>query len=261
MSDEHKKWLQKQKRHRLNVRFWQFLIALIFIGGWQLLASFNLINTFIFSSPLLICKTIIYLFNDGSLFKHIGVTMGETMISFFLGSGLGLLIASIMWWKPTVAKIIDPYLTIINSLPKVALGPILIIWVGANMRAIIVMTLLISLIITIMHVYEGFKKTDPNMIKLMQSFKASNYQIFFKVVIPANIPTILSALRINISMSLIGIIMGELLVSKAGIGYLIMYGSQVFNLNLVMTGIFLLGVIAVLLYYIVNRLTKDLVDN
>ena len=180
---------------------------------------------------------------------HIGVTIYETIISFSLGTLIGTVIATILWWNNTIAKILDPYLTILNSLPKVAMGPIIIIWVGAGIKSIILMALLISTIITIINVYQGFIETDPLKIKLMKSFKATKLQLYTKLIIPSSLSNIISALKINVSMSLIGVIMGELLVSKEGLGYLINYGSQVFNLNLVMTGIIILAIVSSIMYY------------
>ena len=180
---------------------------------------------------------------------------------FYLGTLIGLFIATLMWWSSFFAKVIDPYLTVLNSLPKVALGPIIIIWAGAGMNSIILMALLISVIVTIISVYQGFINTDPIKIKLMKSFKATKSQIYFKLLLPNSLPTIISALKINVSMSLIGVIMGEFLVSKEGIGYLIMYGSQVFNLDLVITGIIILCVVAVLMYYIILYIEKKLVKS
>ena len=195
------------------------------------------------------------------MYNHIFITIYETFISFLLGTLLGILIASLMWWNKFLAKVIDPYLTVLNSLPKVALGPILIIWVGAGMQSIIVMALLISTIITIINVYQGFISVDSIKVKLMQTFKANKRQIYTKLMLPATLPNIISCFKVNISMSLIGVIMGEFLVSKEGIGYLIMYGSQVFNLDLVITGTIILCLVAVIMYYLVLLLEKKLVKN
>ena len=156
---------------------------------------------------------------------------------------------------------VDPFLTLINSLPKVALGPILIIWIGANTNSIIVMALLINLIVSIITIYNGFMNIDNNKIKLLKSFGATKWQILKKLVIPSSYNTIISSLKLNISMSLIGVIMGEFLVSKAGLGYLIMYGTQIFNLNLVMTGIFLLLIFSYILYKIISYIEKKVLKN
>lgn len=260
-SDGYKKYLLNHKITKYLILTCQLLILLFLIFIWQILANHNLINTFITSSPKNILNTIINLYQTNNLFSHIWITFYETIISFTLGTILGILIAIILWYNKFIYKVIDPYLTIINSLPKVSLGPILIIWVGANIKSIIVMALLISVIITITTVYNGFISTDNNKIKLLKSLGANKFQILKNLILPSNYPTIINSLKINISMSLIGVIMGELLVSKKGIGYLIMYGSQVFNLDLVITGIIILMIVSYLMYLIISYLEKILIKH
>ena len=255
-SYEHKMFIIRNRINKLLIFIFQLLIFSSFLFIWQYLSDNKIINSFIFSSPMKVIDTIIDLYKSNNLFSHIGITVYETMISFILGTIMGIIIAILLWWNKFIARVVDPYLTIINSLPKIALGPIIIIWVGASMKSIIVMALLISLIVTVMTVYNGFVGTDINKIRLVKSFKATKWQVFSKVVFPSNYKTIISSLKINISMSLIGVIMGEFLVSKSGIGYLIMYGSQVFNLNLVITGIIILCLVAALMYYGITYIEK-----
>ena len=203
---EHKNYLKKIKRNNFFVKLTQILILIVFLIIWQLLSDYKIINPFIFSSPTKVIETIINLHTTGDLYNHILITVWETLISFGLGTLLGIIIASIMWWNKFFAKVIDPYLTVLNSLPKVALGPILIIWVGAGMQSIVVMALLISTIITIINVYQGFINIDPIKIKLMQTFKATKSQIYFKLILPGTISNIISCFKVNISMSLIGLL-------------------------------------------------------
>ena len=261
MSKEYKDYLKKIKRNKIIVIFFQLLILISFILIWEFLAQKKLINTFIYSSPSKILDTIINLHNTNNLYHHIWVTIYETFISFSLGTIIGIIIATILWYSKLLYKIIDPYLTVINSLPKVSLGPIIIIIFGAKIKSIIIMALLISVIITTINVYNGFNETDINKINLLKSFKATKSQIFRYIVLPNSYTTIISSLKINVSMSLIGVIMGELLVSKKGIGYLIMYGSQVFNLNLVISGIIILMIVSYLMYLIVSYIEKILIKN
>lgn len=258
---EHKNYLKKIRRNKRWIFFLQVLIISILLILWEILAKTGVINSFISSFPSEILNTIIHLHQINNLWHHVWITVYETLLSFGLATIFGILIATLLWWNPFFAKVLDPYLTIINSLPKVALGPIIIIWAGAGMQSIIIMALLISLIITIMNVYQGFVETDSNKLKLLKSFHASKKQIFFKLVFPSNFPIIVSALKINISMSLIGVIMGEFLVSKEGIGYLIMYGSQVFQLDLVMSGIVILCIVATIMYYVISLLEKRLIKH
>ena len=258
-SNEHKEYLRKIKIEKIIILSSQILIFILFLGLWEVLAVTERINTFLTSSPTSIFDTIVNLYSTNNLFNHIWITIYETLISFALSILIGIVVASILWWNKYLYKVFDPYLTILNSLPKVALGPILIIWIGANTNSIIAMALLISSILSIMNIYNGFSNTDVDKIKLMKSFNASKWQIYKLLILRGNITTIISSLKINISMCLIGVIMGELLVSKEGIGYLIMYGSQVFNLNLVMTGVFLLGIVSFILYALVSYIEKKLV--
>lgn len=253
-SDEHKKYLKKLKKEKAIVFIFRILIISMFLIAWELLSDYKIINSFTSSSPIKATKTIIELFRDGSLIKHIGVTLYEVLISFFIASIVGMITAIILWSNKIVSKIIDPYLTILNSLPKVALGPLIIIWVGASINSIIFMALLINTFITIINIYNSFISTDKNYIILLKSLKASKFKILTKVVLPSNYLNIISALKINISMSLIGVIMGELLVSKNGLGYLIMYGSQVFNIDLVIASVIILGIISYLMYFIIEKI-------
>lgn len=258
-SIEHKRIIRKKKLKTFFIHLFQILLLIGIIVVWELLAKYEVINTFISSSPSRIISTIIKLYNEQNLFNHIWTTIYETIISFGIGTIIGILMAIILWWNSFIYKVIDPYLTIINSLPKVAIGPIIIIYFGANIKSIIIMALLISVIVTVITVYNGFVSTDQNRINLLKSFKASKYQIFKYAILPSSYPTIISSLKINISMTLIGVIMGEFLVSKEGIGYLITYGSQVFNLNLVMSGIIILLIVSYLMYLIVSYMEKILI--
>lgn len=260
-SKEHKKYLKKIKINKILINITQILILISIIFIWEFLSRNEYINSFIYSSPSKIINTIKNLYLDNNLFNHIWVTVYETIISFTLATLLGTIIAIILWYSTFLYKVLDPYLTIINSLPKVSLGPIIIIIFGANIKSIIIMALLISLIITILNVYNGFINTDKNKIRLMQSFKASKWSMLTKLIIPYNYHVILNSIKINVSMTLIGVIMGELLVSKQGIGYLINYGSEVFNLNLVFAGILILLIVSYIMYIFVSYLEKILIRN
>lgn len=244
-----------KKKKKITLFLFQISILIIFLLIWDILARYKIINTFLFSSPTNIYKTIISLVNN-DLFKHVGITTFEVFVGFILTSVLGILVAVIFWWCPNVYKIFDPYVTVLNSLPKVALGPLIIIWFGSGIKSIVFMTITISVFSTIINVYHGFSSVQRNLIVMIKSFGASKIQIFNKVVLPSNILVIMTTLKINISMCLVGVIMGELLVSKEGLGYLIMYGSQIFNLDLVITSIFLLGILSFVFYYILEFIIK-----
>ena len=253
-------YLQKAKKRKQFILCMQigFLLGLIFL--WEASARIGLIDSFITSQPSEILRTIINLSSEG-LWLHLGVTCLETLVGFISGVILGLFVASLLWWFQTFSDIFEPYLVILNSLPKIALGPIIIIWVGAGVQAIIVMALAISLIVTIMELLNGFRNTDKDMIKMTQTFGAKKWQIFFKIILPANITTLVNSLKINLGLSLVGVIAGEFLVSKAGLGYLIVYGGQVFQLDLVMASVIILAVFAAVIYKFVLIFEKIILKN
>ena len=253
-SYEHLLFLNKKKKEKRLILIFRILIIISILIIWELLSSFSIINTFLYSSPLRIINTIYNLFNSGDLFIHTFITLYEVLISFSLSTIIGIIISIIFWNYNIIYKILEPYITILNSLPKVALGPLFIIWFGSNINSIIFMSITINIFTVIINIYHGFNNVPNNYIIMLKSFGASKSQIFKKVIFPFNIPNIISTLKINISLSLIGVIMGELLVSKKGLGYLIMYGSQVFKLDLIMTSVFILGIISFILYLLVDKI-------
>ena len=258
MSNEQKKYLKKEKKKKCFILLIQIFILFIFFIIWEVLAKIGIINTFIFSSPSKIIDTIYNLYVQNNLFNHIFITIYETIIAFIIGLLISLVISTLLYLYNNLYKVLDPFLTCINSLPKVALGPMIIILVGANTKSIIVMAILINVIVTTIVITNGFYNTDKLKLKLMKSFNASKYQTLRYLVFPSSYKTIISSFKLGISMSLIGVITGEFLVSQAGLGYLIIYGTQVFNLDLVISGIILLVLISYVLYKIVEYIEKIL---
>ena len=234
----------------------QISIIIIFLILWELLTLINIVPTFLFSSPKLILKTIISLIKDGSLLIHIYITLTEVILSFTLGIALAFIIAIILYEMPTLSKILEPFFTMLNSMPKVALGPLLIIIFGANKMTIIIMAILINMIVSMLHIYNGLNECNPNYIKIMNIFHATKYQKLKMLVIPQAKMTIISCLKIHISLTFIGVIMGEFLVSKAGLGYLIIYGTQIFKMDYVITGIIILILLSWLIYYLICYISK-----
>ncbi len=247
ISEERRKYLRSILIKKVSIKITQIAIIIAFIVAWEVLAEKEIIDSFITSRPSRILETFINL-SRNQLLMHLGVTCKETIVGFLLGTSIGIFVAIILWWSDFLSKVSEPFLVVLNSLPKVALGPIIIIWVGAGTGAIIVMGLAISLIVTIMEILNGFLETDKEKIKMAQTFNCSKLQLLTKIVIPANISTFINSLKINIGLTLVGVITGEFLVSKAGLGYLIVYGGQVFQLDLVMTGVIILATMATVLY-------------
>lgn len=258
VSTEHLAFLQGVRRDDQQVLLARIAILFFFVLGWELAGRWGLIDTFITSQPSRVFATIINLYQQGQLFYHIWVTMAENIIGFISGTILGTLIAIALWWSNFLSRVLDPYLVVLNALPKIALGPILIVWIGNGPPAIVAMALLISLVVTILTVYSGFIQVDEEKIKLLETFGANKVQLLRLVILPASVPTIVSALKINVGLSWVGVIVGEFLVSKAGLGYLIVYGGQVFKLDLVMASVIILSLAAALMYQGVVYLEKKM---
>lgn len=255
-SEAHKKYIKSLKKDKTIVIFLQIFCLVILLGLWELFAAVGVIDPFFFSSPSRIVTTLITLFGDSAIWMHMGISLLETVLGFIIATLLGGLIAILLWWSARARKVAQPYLIVLNSLPKIALGPIIIFWVGSGFSATIVMCVLICIVITIISLLNAFTSCDQDKILLMQSMHASKFQILRKLILPSAIPEFISVLKINVGMSWVGTVMGEYLSSSAGLGYLINYGKSMLNLDLVMTSIFLLCILAGAMYGIVSLFEK-----
>lgn len=255
VSRERTLYLRRKRRRTHLVHACQIGFLVFFFSQWEISARLGWIDSFILSQPSRILETLRNM-SQNHLMMHVGVTLYETLTGFVLGVLLGVAIAVVLWWSGFVSRVAEPYLVVLNSLPKIALGPVIIIVVGAGTEAIIFMALAISLIVTVLEMLAGFRATNPESIKMARTFGATKRQVFTKIVFPSNINTLFNSLKINIGLSLVGVIAGEFLVSKAGLGYLIVYGGQVFQLDLVMSSVLILSVMAALMYQSVVLLQK-----
>lgn len=216
ISDNRKKYLRKNYIKKISIIFTQITILIAFIAVWEIAAEKEIIDSFITSQPSKILKTFVNL-SSNDLLMHIQVTCSETLIGFLLGTGIGIIIAIILWYSEFISKVLEPYLVVLNSLPKVALGPVIIIWVGAGTSAIVTIAIAISLVVTILDILNGFLETDKEKIKMAKTFNCTKLQLLTKIIIPANISNFINSLKINIGLSMVGVITGEFLVSKAGL--------------------------------------------
>ena len=248
---------KKEKRRKKGlILFSQFALLFLFLASWELFARLGVINTFLVSKPSDIWNLFFIYLKNGEIFRHMKVSLLETLYGLVIGTGLGILIGILLWWFPTLRRILDPFLVVLNALPKTALAPILIIWAGTGMKGIVVVAISLSIVITILSSYHAFNSIDEEQIKMMKTLGASKWQILIKLILPANIPNLINIVKINIGMAWVGVIVGEFLVSREGIGYLVVYGGQVFKLDLVMMGVFILGVLALLMYLLLNGVEK-----
>ena len=243
-----KEFIRSYKRHMKLVTLLRVIILVLIIALWEIAARTGLIDAFIFSSPYRILMSFIYMIGDGALFYHIGVTVVETLVSFFLVMFFGILIAILLWNSKSIAEVCEPYLVVLNSLPKSALAPVLIVWLGNNIKTIIFAAILVAVFGTIINIYTSFREVDPDKIKLIYTLGGKKKDVLRKVIIPSSTNVIISNMKVNIGLSLVGVIIGEFLAANAGLGYLIIYGSQVFKLDLVLMSIVILMTLAGILY-------------
>ena len=256
-SSDQELFIKKLKAHQKSVLFVQIFLLIFFIVFWEIASDMGWINSFIFSSPSRMLRCGIDLLKNGRRLIHIGITLAETFASFFLVAAVSIFIAVLLWWNHTLSEILEPYFVILNSLPKSAMAPIFIVWLGNDMKTIIVTAISVAIFGSILNLFTSFISTDPDKIKLIRTLHGSRIDCLTKVVIPMNLPSILSILKVDIGLCLIGVVIGEFLAAREGLGYLIIYGSQVFKMDWVMLSIVLLCLIAVGLYKCVTCLEKQ----
>lgn len=258
MSDKQKEYVKKIKRNHALIRIYQILICIVFLILWEVTARNDIINAFIFCSPSRLFTTFLTMLKDGSLLFHIGITLYETLISFAIVIVGSLIIATLFWWNKTLSRVLEPYLVILNSLPKSALAPVLIVWLGANKTTIIVCACSVAIFGSILNIYTGFVSVDADKIKLIETLKGDRLQCLKLVVLPSNVPNIISIMKVNIGLCLVGVVIGEFLAAREGLGYLIIYGSQTFKMSNVLLSILILCLIAMLLYMILQHIEKKM---
>lgn len=250
--------LQREKK---IIYMWQIIILIVFFSLWEITSRLYWIDPLLFSSPSKIFNLLLTKFTDGSMIVHMQITLFETLLGFIIGTLLGIVMASLLWSSQRFAKVMDPYLVIMNAMPKVALGPIMIVALGPGYVSIIAMGAIISVVITTLVIYSAFNEVDPNYEKVLKSFGASRWQCFKEAVFPATLPAMISTLKVNVGLAWVGVIVGEFLVSKQGLGYLIIYGFQVFDFSLVMSSLILIAIIAAIMYKIVEKIESWLIKH
>jgi NitT/TauT family transport system permease protein len=256
-SPQYREWLRRERRGRVTVRATQLAILVLFLVLWEVLPRAQIINPFLTSYPSALWPTFLDLLKatpqQPSILAHTWATVLATVIGFSAAMILGLAIAAALWWWGGLYRVLDPYLVVANAMPKTAFVPIFYLWLGATL-SIYGMSLAISLFITILMIYSGFQGTDPNKVKLAQTFGATRGQILAKVVLPGSVPTLIAALKVNAGLSLVGVVVGEFQSANLGLGYLIQYGSQIFKMNIVMTAVTILAIVSSLMYLAISAL-------
>lgn len=256
LSRHQKAYLHSRARHKLFVKIMRIVLLLGFLGLWEASTQLRWIDGFIFSSPSRISATFTNMLKDGTIFMHIGTTLWETIASFLLVVLVGLLTAILLWYSDKLSEILEPYLVVLNSLPKSALAPLLIVWLGANRTTIIVAGMSVAIFGTILNLYTGFREVSLDKTKLIYTLGGNRYHVLTKVVLPSTIPATISIMKVNIGLCLVGVVIGEFIGARSGLGYLIIYGSQVFKLDWVLMSIVILCIIAMGLYALIGAVEK-----
>lgn len=261
LAHHHHLYKRQKRRHIIQIRLWQWSLFFLFFIGWEIASTYRWIDPLIFSAPSNILSLLIDKIKDGTLLIHVTTTLLETIIGFLIGTLLGTFLATCLWWSKKLARILDPYLVILNAMPKVALGPIIIVALGPHVVSVITMGVAVSVIITTIVIYSAFNNVDPNYVKVIQSFGGTTRQQFSNVILPASFPTIISTLKVNVGLSWVGVIVGEFLVSEKGLGYMIIYGFQVFNFTLVLLSLVLIALLASGMYQLVALIEKKMTQS
>lgn len=256
ISASHKQYLKNCKRRKNLVISLRIMFAVIFIGGWELLTRLGIIDAFIFSSPSGIIECFIELAKSGTIFRHMGITIAETLICFCIVIGLGISVAMLMWRCKMIYQVAEPYFVLLNSLPKSALAPVLIVWLGNNIKTIIVAAVSVAVFGAILSIYTSFMEVEQEKIKLIQTLGGSRRHTLFLLVIPSSLPTIINTMKVNLGLSLVGVIIGEFLAAKQGLGYMIIYASQTFKMDWVLLSIVILCLLSVGMYQLINLIEK-----
>lgn len=256
LSQEQQLYLNQRRRHHRIVRVSRIAILLSFLFIWEFTANVGIIDSFIFSSPSKIALCFWNMVLDRSIFLHVGVTLYETILSFFLVTLFSILIAVLLWFSDKCSEILDPYLVVLNSLPKSALAPLLIVWLGANQTTIIVAGMSVAIFGSILSLYTSFINVDPDELKLIYTLHGNRFHALTKVILPSSVPSMISTMKINIGLCLVGVVIGEFLAARNGLGYLIIYSSQVFKMDWLLMSICLLCIMAIGLYAVIGLFEK-----
>ena len=254
LSAEQIHYLKSKQNHRRIVSVSRVLILALFLFVWEYTADHGILDSFIFSSPSRIYLCFLELLSGGVILRHIGVTLYETIVSFLLVIVISIVAAILLWLSPKLSEILDPYLVVLNSLPKSALAPLLIVWLGANQTTIIVAGISVAIFGSILNLYTSFCAIDPEKIRLIYTLRGTRRHVLTKVILPGSIPAIINSMKVNIGLCLVGVVIGEFLAARSGLGYLIIYSSQVFKMNWLLLGIVLLCLMAMALYAFIHLL-------
>lgn len=252
------KYLENKEPNNILLNIGRFLVFFMIIVCWELGARFEIIDPFFWSLPSEIFATWMQIIQDGTAWRDTLFTFQSTISGFIIGTLGGALLGLSFWWSKYYAKIAEPFIIMFEAMPKLALAPIIVLIFGLGISSKIAMAVAITIVITTLTTYNGMKQIDNDLIRMIYSLGATRFQVFTKVVVPWTMPSIISALRINIGLALTGAIVGEYIGSTNGIGRMIFYAGQTYEISLIWAGIFNLSLLSMILYLIVGQLEKIL---
>lgn len=225
---------------------------------WEWMTRVELLNPLFFGQPTTIAEYTIEGLMDGSLLRASGITVLETVCGFAAGMLLGTALGLALWWSVAAARILEPLLVLFNAIPKVTLAPILIVLLGVGILMKVALAFVNVVVLAALTAYLGAKQSDPDLMDLVRSVGGNKWQVFYRVVLPSAFPGIISSMKIGISLAFIGAVVGEFLAAREGLGYLAIYGSNVFNMSLIMVAVLSLMLLALALFAAVRMLEDRL---
>jgi NitT/TauT family transport system permease protein len=234
----------------------QLLLVAAIFGLWEWGVRSGVLPVYLYGQPSGVWAKAQALAATGELWRHTWVTAQEAVLGFLIGSGLGSLTGLLLWLSPATAATVRPVMIAINGVPKIALAPLIIVWFGIGMEAKIAIAAILTFIVSLIATYAGTREVDQDLVRLMRSLGASRWQTWRKVVAPATLPWIVSALRLNVGFALIGAVVGEYISAKEGLGYLVYFSGTLYDLNAVWAGIFALMFLALLLDAVVTQVER-----
>ena len=222
------------------------------IAFWEIGASAGWIDGFFWSQPSAIWRTFVIYFTEGDAWTDVGFTFRSTILGFLIGTTAGSLFGLSFWWSRNYAAIAQPFIICFESLPKLALAPLIILVFGLGLTSKVVIAFALTVVVSTLTTFAGVKALDPDGEKLFYSLGATRWQVFRKLVMPFCLPWIISVLRINIGLALTGAIVGEFISSQHGLGRTIFYAGSTYEIALVWVAIFSLSVLAMIMYAVVS---------
>ncbi len=240
----------------LGRAFIQALAVIAFFAAWEIGVRVGWISNFLVGSPAGIFSLAGRMLMSGELVMHTSYTLFEAILGFVIGTIVGSLMGLALWYSVFVARLVEPFIVAINSVPKIALAPIIILWFGTGLVSKVALAVSLTAIVALIAAYQAAKDADTDLQSLLISMGATKHQVFYKAVVPSTLPAIIATFRINIGFGLVGAVVGEFISSQKGLGHIIYAASSLYDLNTVWVGLFTLMIMGFVLYYVIDIIER-----